>query len=310
LRRALVTGASGFVGTYLTAHLKSFGWNVAGYDWRMSGQIPPSFIGDIYRGDGLSLALNEFQPDVIFHLAGILKSEKPETFYNVHVLGTLALFEAVTKSGLHPRVVVAGSSAVYGAGAGAKPITESFQPRPVTHYATSKLAQEMVALRYFTAFGLPVICVRTFNLLGPGLSPDMALSTFAKQIAQAENTGKPAKIFTGDLTTQRDYLDIRDAIHAYALLAEHGKAGQIYNVCSGQVFSIQEGLQVLLNQAKIPIEVVLDPARMQKQDVPVQIGSAKKIHQLTGWKSKIQIKQSVLDLLNDWREKINAENNL
>jgi GDP-4-dehydro-6-deoxy-D-mannose reductase len=243
-------------------------------------------------------------------LAGILKSQKPDNLYSVNVLRTMALFEEIMVSGLRPRVVVASSSAVYGAGMGAKPITELFQPQPVTHYAASKLAQEMVALRYFTAFGLPVICVRTFNLLGPGLSSDMAPSAFAKQIAQAEKIGKPAKIFTGDLSAQRDYVDVRDAVRAYALIAEHGKAGQIYNVCSGRAISMAEILQILLDQSKVPIEAVLDPIRKQKHDVPVQTGSAKKIQQLTGWKPEIGIKQSLIDLLNDWREKINLENTL
>jgi len=112
------------------------------------------------------------------------------------------------------------------------------------------------------------------------------------------------------LTARRDYIDVRDAVHAYALIAEYGKAGQIYNVCSGHAISIAEILQILLDQAKVPIEAVLDPSRVQKQDVPIQIGSAKKIQQLTGWKPEIEIKQSLVDLLNDWREKINSENNL
>lgn len=311
MTRALITGASGFVGAHLTNQLMSSGWDVAGYDLRKPSHSKiPCFTGDLHRGEGMVQALKEFQPDLIFHLAGILKSEKPETFYNVHVLGALALFEAVVDAGLHPTIVLAGSSAVYGSGMGKRPITESFRPRPLTHYAVSKLAQEQIALRYFAAFHLPVICVRTFNLLGPGLSPDMAPSAFARQIAQAEKAGKPAKIFTGDLSAQRDYLDVRDAARAYALLAERGKAGQTYNVCSGQAVSIQYCLQILLDEVRIPVEAILDPLRVQRQDVPVQVGSAKKIRQLTGWKPEIDIRQSLVDLLNDWREKINMESDL
>jgi len=306
--RMLITGASGFVGSSLVESLQSPVLDVYGFDLRHPPRATKIFEGEITNRTAILDVLRQVQPDVIFHLAGILKSESPEELYKVNVLGTLALFEAVTESGLRPRVIVASSSAVYGAGVDGTPISESFQPWPVTHYAASKLAQEMVALRYFTALNLPVICVRTFNLIGPGLSPDMALSAFAKQIAQAEKTGKPANIFTGDLTAQRDYLDVRDAVRAYALIAENGKAGQIYNVCSGQAISIQECLQILLNHAKVPIEAVLDPTRMQEHDVPVQIGSAKKIQQLTGWKTQITIKQSLVDLLNDWREKINEEN--
>ncbi len=305
--KMLITGASGFVGRYLKRYLESKEISVFGFD--MNGLAESkTFQGNITDRQSLFKALEQIKPDIIFHLAGILKSSEAESFYNVHVLGTVALFDTILESGLYPRVIVASSSAVYGAGVGGTPISETFQTQPVTHYAASKLAQEMVALRYFTAFNLPVICVRTFNLLGPGLSPDMAPSAFAKQIAQAEKIGKPAKIFTGDLSAQRDYVDVRDAVRAYALLAEHGDAGQVYNVCSSKAISMAEILQILLGQSKVQIEAVLDPTRIQKQDVPIQIGSAKKIQQFTEWKPEIKIEQSLVDLLNDWREKINMEN--
>jgi GDP-4-dehydro-6-deoxy-D-mannose reductase len=308
LKRAFVTGASGFVGSYLMDHLLLSGWDVAGHDQRAPSRSNIAFYeGDILRGDGLVRALRDFQPEAIFHLAGLLKSEKPVTFYNVHVLGTVTLFESIAETGLHPRVVVASSSAVYGAGFGKRPITESFRPRPATHYAVSKLAQEMVAMRYFRSIGLPVMCVRTFNLLGPGLSPDMAPSAFARQIARAERIGKPATISTGDLSAQRDYVDVRDAVRAYSLIAERGSPGAIYNVCSGRAISIRAGLRILLDQAEVPIEAVLDPARVQKNDIPIQIGSAKKLHESTGWKAKISVMQSLIDLLNDWREKVKSE---
>jgi GDP-4-dehydro-6-deoxy-D-mannose reductase len=309
LKRALITGASGFVGIHLINHLLDLGWDVSSYDQRAPAKKGiPYFIGDLSRGEGLLDAVNEFRPDFIFHLAGVLKSESPETFYNVHVLGMLALFEAIIKSELSPSVVVVSSSAVYGAIGGTTPLSEDFALQPITHYATSKLAQEMVALRYCRSSKLRIMCMRTFNLLGPGLSPDMAPSAFAEQIARAEKAGAPAKIFTGDLSAQRDYVDVRDAVRAYTLIAEHGKTGQIYNVCSGRAISMSEILQILLDQAQVQIEAALDSARVQKQDVPVQIGSAEKIQQLTGWNAEINIRKSLTDLLNDWREKINLEN--
>ncbi len=305
--RGMITGISGFVGGQLASHLSSQGWDVAGYDVRAPRVKCDFHTGDLADRAALRKALEDSLPNVIFHLAGILKSESYEDFFKIHVLGTISLMEAVVAAGLSPTVMVASSSAVYGAGTGRKPLTEGFDLRPQTHYALSKAAQEMVAFRYYHVYGLPVICVRTFNLLGPGLSPEMACSSFARQIALAEKKGKAGTISTGDLSAKRDFVDVRDAVRAYALLAEHGQAGEIYNVCSGGAVAVSECLDILLNQARVPVEAVLDPAKVQKNDVPIQVGSAKKLKQLTGWEPQISLEQSLTDLLNGWREHVEME---
>lgn len=301
--RALITGISGFVGTHLASRLLEKGWQVAGYDLH-----PPSVKCDFYSGDlsdkaALKNVLEKSKPDLVFHLAGILKSDIYEELYKVHVFGTISLLDAIVNSGLSPTVVIASSSAVYGSG-GRKPITERTELKPQTHYALSKAAQEMVAMRYFQVHGLNTICVRTFNLLGPGLSVEMACSAFAKQIALAEKPGKPSIISTGSLDAKRDFVDVRDAVRAYELIARKGKTGEVYNVCSGSAVSIGECLSILLKQAEVPIETVLDPAKVQRNDVPIQIGSAKKLRDAAKWSPRIGLKKSLEDLLNDWRERV------
>jgi nucleoside-diphosphate-sugar epimerase len=307
MRRALITGISGFVGNHLASHLAEKGWKVAGYDLR-----PPRVEYEFYPGDLLNLpaiqaAVEKSAPDVIFHLAGVLKSNVYEDLYKAHVFGTIALMDAVAASGLSPTVVVASSSAVYGPGNGRRPITEKSDLRPQLHYAVSKAAQELVAFRYHQVYGLPVMCVRTFNLLGPGLSPVMASSSFARQIALAEAIGKPVVISTGNLDAKRDFVDVRDAVRAYALIAKKGKPGEIYNVCSGRAVAVSECLEILLNQAKVPVEAVLDPAKVQRHDVPIQIGSAKKLREATGWSPRVALKKSLIDLLNDCRARVDME---
>ncbi len=307
MARAFITGAAGFVGGHLIAHLAAEGWDLSAHDVRTAGALSKFYQFDLIEQASLQRALQEARPDAVFHLAGALKAERPEQFYTLHVLGTVALLEAVIASGLRPVILIASSSAVYGAGTGQKPITERFEPRPLTHYAVSKLAQEMVAMRYWRAFGLPVILVRTFNLLGPGLSPQMACSDFARQIAQAEQTGRPAAISTGNLDARRDFVDVRDAVRAYALLAGKGWPGQVYNVASGRAVSIRECLEFLRAQARVPTETALDPARVQQNDVPVQVGSAERLRRRTGWKPEISVEQSLTDLLEDWRQKVRME---
>jgi GDP-4-dehydro-6-deoxy-D-mannose reductase len=304
LQRAFVTGAFGFIGMCLIDHIQSLGWDVIGYDIRRSANSHfPAYQGDLHDGDQLRHILNKFKPDVIFHLAGILKSEEPRAFFEANLMGTLSLFEAVVASGLRPRVLNASSSAVYGRTRGRHPITERAALHPVTEYAVSKVAQEMAGLRYYHAFGLPVIVVRMFNLLGPGQSPNLACSAFARQIALAEVNGQ-TEIVTGNLDASRDFVDVRDAARAFTMLAENGQAGQVYNVCSGRAVAIQKCLSEMLSQSRTPLSIRVDAERVQKSDVPLQIGSYHKLHTATGWSPKISLKRSLSDLLNDWRRRV------
>lgn len=302
--RALITGISGFVGDHLARHLVEKGWQVAGYDIRPPRVDCEFYSGDLSGSNAIEEAVKKSAPDAVFHLAGILKSDSHEELYKTHVFGTISLMDAIVASGLSPTVIVASSSAVYGSGNGRKPITEKTELKPQTHYALSKAAQEMVALRYFHAYRLRVTGVRAFNLLGPGLSAEMACSAFARQIALAEKSGKPSVISTGNLEAKRDFVDVRDAARAYELIARKGNPGEIYNVCAGRPVSIGECLSILLKQAEVRVEAVVDPAKIQKNDVPIQIGSARKLMDATKWSPRIGLKKSLLDLLNDWRERV------
>lgn len=304
--RALITGISGFVGGSLTSQLVSSQWEVAGFDHREQQTKSEITIGNIQDREAVSDAINKTQPDVIFHLAGVIKSKSLKDYYNAHILGTLSLFEAIVESGYKPRVIIASSSAVYGSGFGKRPISEHFALRPVTDYAISKLGQEMVARRFFLANGIPVIIVRTFNLIGPGQSPELACSAFARQIAIDEIQTHTRPIRTGNLSAKRDFVDVRDAAYAYELLARNGTSGSTYNVCSGQAVSIQNCLNTLLRMATKQLTTEFDKSRMQKNDVPTQVGNAKLIEHAVGWQPKISIEQSLADLLIDWRMRIKS----
>jgi len=310
MTKVLITGAAGFVGRYLADYLVGGGHTVFGTDQSTRPPHPalkdffPSSLSD---ASTLRNIIAETRPDVIFHLASILKAEQSETFYTVNVLGTVTLFEAILAMGVKPKVVVTSSSAVYGAALGARPISEGFRTRPVTHYAVSKVAQEIIALGYYKVDDIPVTIIRTFNLLGPGLSPGLACSAFSRQIALAEAGRGPRKVLTGDLRAQRDFVDVRDAVRAYVLVAFHGLAGSIYNVCSRKPVSIQDCLNILLELSNVPVDAARDPALVQENDVPVQVGSAARLRRLTGWMPEIELTQSLVDLLDDWRVKVKTD---
>ena len=182
----------------------------------------------------------------------------------------------------------------------------NFRPRPITYYTVSKLAQEIVTLRYFDAFQLPVMVVRMFNLLDPGQSPDLACSAFARQIALAE-VGDQNEIVTGNLDACRDFVDVRDAVRAFELVVQKGKTGQIYNVCSGSAVAIRKCLGEMISMSSHQFEVRVDADHIQKNDVPVQVGSAHKLNQITGWRPQISLRESLSDLLNDWRHRVKSE---
>lgn len=301
----LITGASGFVGGHLAHFLMLQGWQVFGFDRRTTKGAGNLYTGNLMKPGVLTTVIKKCQPDVVFHLAGLIKSSRPESLYHANLLGTVTLFESLLKSGQRPLVIIASSSAVYGFGFDGKPITEKVRPRPATHYAVSKLAQETAALHYFDAFQLPVIILRMFNLLGPGQSPDLACSAFARQMALAETSGND-EIVTGDLGACRDFVDVRDAVRAFALVAEKGKAGQVYNVCSEHAVSIRTCLNKMLSISPRQFRVRIDTDRLQINDLPIQIGDARKLHRVTGWSPQISLKQSLSDLLEYWRQKVKS----
>lgn len=301
MQRALITGISGFVGRHLQEELIRAGWQVFGFDIRAAGENV--FVGDLSDRAALTRAVADCQPHAVFHLAGIIKSDDAEMYYKSNLFGTLSLLEAIVQSELRPKLLLASSSAVYGLTKGSRPITERSTLRPVTEYAVSKIAQETAALRYHYAFGLPVIVVRMFNLLGPGQSPDLACSAFARQIALAEVT-EQNEIVTGNLDAKRDFVDVRDTVRAFALLAEKGRAGEIYNVCSGRAVAIQKCLREMMSRSRKQLSARIEAARVQKNDIPVQVGSFQKLRKATGWNPRIPLNESLADLLNDWRERV------
>ncbi len=313
MTKVLITGIGGFTGAHLTQHLLANGEQVFGFD-QPSSRLPSVLAKDVYLYSGdircqtiLEKTLAEVQPDIIYHLAGILKSANVEKFYKINVLGTVALFEAIVRLKIAPKVLVTSSSAVYGKGFAGRPITEQFKLRPITHYGVSKISQEAVAFHYHLVYNIPVFCIRAFNLIGPGQPPTLACSVFAQQIALLEKMGQATPIMTGNVDTQRDFTDVRDVVRAYDLIAKFAKAGLTYNICSERAVSIKHCLARLLEMAHISLETKVDIARWQANDVPIQVGSAARLFNHVGWQPEITLEQSLTDLLNDWRQKIKSQ---
>ncbi|MCL5958563.1 MAG: GDP-mannose 4,6-dehydratase [Chloroflexi bacterium] len=309
--RALVTGVGGFVGRHLAAYLSGQGLDIFGAG-RPSAQSPGDPLRqwygcDLRDADQVSSVMREVEPDYVFHLAALIKGNSLADSIAVNVIGTQNVLEAVLAVRPDARVLVTGSAAEYGlALAGEQPIREDNPLRPVTAYGLSKVAQSLLAAQYTYNHGMAILRTRTFNLTGPGEPATLVCSAFAKQIASIELAGAPGIIRVGQLDTERDLLDIRDAVAAYWLVAKHGHSGEVYNVCSGASMRVREVLDILIGLARVPIAVEEVAPNLEGADVPTQRGSWDKLRRLAHWEPRIPLRRSLEALLNAWRMELTS----
>jgi len=310
--KALITGVTGFAGSHLAEHLLSEGDEVYGIcRWRsktdnIAGVSGIHLLnGDIRDATCLRRILSEVNPDAVYHLAAqsfVLESwNSPLETLTTNVLGTAALLEAA-RACSHCVVHVAGSSEEYGL-IDKIPITESFPLRPQSPYAVSKVACDLLAQQYYRSFCIRTVVTRAFNHTGPRRGEVFVTSTFAKQIAEIEK-GKQPVIKVGNLDARRDFSDVRDIVRAYRLAVLRCRYGEPYNVCSGVARKVSEVLDLLLSLSKVKnIRIERDANRMRPSDVPILLGDCSKFRKETGWKPTYLFGQTMLDLLNYWRER-------
>jgi GDP-4-dehydro-6-deoxy-D-mannose reductase len=317
--RALITGAGGFVGGHLSAYL------LAHTDWELMGTVYPHPVeaqpqeprlqlqhADLRDPQVVQALVAEVQPDYVLHLAA--QSFVPTSFADPwdtlenNIRAQLNLLEAVRQSGREVRLLVIGSNEEYGAPQPDElPQTEESPLRPHNPYAVSKIAQDFLGFQYHLAYGLPVVRVRPFNHTGPGQSPRFVIPAFASQIARIETGLQEPVVKVGNLEAARDFTDVRDIVRAYHLAVTRGRAGEVYNLASGQPRSVRRLLETLLSYAEVQIRVERDPARYRPVDVPVVYGSADRFHRLTGWKTEIPFEQTLRDVLGYWREQVGKQ---
>jgi GDP-4-dehydro-6-deoxy-D-mannose reductase len=295
--KALVTGAGGFVGPYLTAHLEASGDEVVGTDVEV----------DVTDADGVRTAFLDAKPDVVYHLAAAshvgTSWNAPVEVLRINTEGALNVFLAALEAGVE-RVLMIGSAEQYGRiSPDLLPVRETTPLQPVTPYGASKAAAEMLASHVFHGRGLPIVCVRAFNHIGPGQSDALVASSIAKQVAEAEKAGGGV-VRTGDLSPRRDFTDVRDVVRAYRLLVEKGEPGQAYNVCSGRDVAIQELADHLAGHARAEVRFEVDPERLRPVDVPVVRGDNTKLHEATGWAPERQLEDTLGEILDRWRQDV------
>jgi GDP-4-dehydro-6-deoxy-D-mannose reductase len=311
-RRIFITGATGFAGRHLMNALASSGNSICGTTYPQPPHPDEKNIShlDLRSERDVFEAVKSARPDWVFHLAAVSNvrqswERKKETM-ETNVMGTFYLFEAVKKFSPGARILFISSSDVYGV----VPGTEAAAPRPlseddpfhlVSPYALSKFGGELMAGFYRRSEGLDVVIARPFPHTGPGQSPDFVCSDWARQIIQIERGSQEPVIRVGNTEVMRDFTDVRDTVSAYVLLLEKGKAGEVYNVCSGRGTALGEILGILLSSASKEVRVEQDPEKLRKVDIPHLVGDDRKIRAEIGWEPNIPLERTLADLLDYWR---------
>lgn len=300
--RALITGITGFVGSYLEKELTGRGMEVFGtskkYNKKNIYQV------DLLDKERIIHVLKETKPRYIFHLAGI--SNVRESWTNisktmeVNTVGTANLLEAVKKVDQEIRVITIGSSEEYGRlmVEGVK-ISEETPLNAVSPYGASKAAVSMLVKQFHQAYGMDIIHLRPFNHIGPGQRPGFVTTDFANQIACINKCKEQnRKMSVGNLEVVRDFTDVRDIVRAYYYIALYGKSGEIYNVSSGRGVMIKEILEILLAFSSKKIEVITDLEKMRPSDCPYFVGDPTKLKLITKWEPTFTMENSLLDIYN------------
>lgn len=317
MKRALITGISGFVGSHLAEFLLNKGVEVHGtIRWRSKLDniihIKDKLkLVDTDMRDGHSLlkAIEESSPDYIFHLASQsfvpMSWRAPADTMETNAIGTIHLFEAIRQSNCDPVIQIAGSSEEYGmVYPGETPIKETNPLRPLSPYGVSKVTADMLGCQYHMSYGLKIIVTRAFNHTGPRRGDVFVTSNFSKQIAEIEKGLKEPVMYVGNLNAKRDFSDVRDIVQAYLLAVTKCDYGEVYNICSEKARTIQSVLDLLLTMTDKNVEIKQDPSRMRPSDVEILQGDCSKFRAKTGWKAEIAFEKTMGDLLNWWRNNV------
>lgn len=305
--RALVTGADGFVGGWLTQHLEESGDDV----WRGIGHGPhggrKERAVDLTDAAAIGDLVAWARPEAVYHLAAVAfgpaASADVGHALDVTVRGSAYLLEAVARRDSPPMVMIPSSAEVYGA-PGSKRLTERASIAPVNVYGATKAAQETLGLAYHRAGRVPVVVARAFNHIGPGQRESFVVPAFAMQLARiAAGAAEPA-VQVGNLDVHRDFTDVRDVVRAYRLLVAGGHTGQPLNVASGRAVSVREVLDALIALSGLQVEVTVDPARVRHSDLPVVCGSSALLRRLTGWQPRIPLGRTLRDVWEDARRRV------
>lgn len=315
-KKVLITGISGFAGSHLAEFL------IAQKKYEVSGTYlaSASLINlakivkklhlvkiDLTYQEEITSFVKKIKPDLVFHLAALPavgeSFDRPEESIINNIIAQLNLLEAIKKLGfLNCRILVVSSADIYGRVSRKNvAIDEKVSFYPTNTYAVSKIAQDFLGLQYFLSYKLKIIRTRPFNHIGPRQSPGFVIADFAQKIAKIEKGKSEPVLRVGNLSSRRDFTDVRDMVRAYTLLIEKGTLGEAYNIGSGASHKISDMLEILLSFTKVKITIKEDSLLFRPQDSLDRVCDNRKFVKLTNWKPEVPLYQTLKETLDYWR---------
>ena len=300
--KVLITGASGFIGSHLCRFLLEKNYEV--HAITRNTHFHPKHIvihrHDSLEKDVLKEIITTVSPDIIYHLAAqslVTSSwQNPTETFHANIDPTIYILETLRTNNIKARLVILGSSSEYAPKQ--KKITETDKLDPNSPYGLSKLVQDTLGTLYYTAYGLDIVRVRPFFIIGPGKTGDV-VSDFSRSIVAIER-GKQTSLSVGNLTPYRDFLDIQDFLEGLYLISQKGERGNVYNICSGKAYQIKKILNKLCSFSCVPIPIITDETKYRPIDEPRKIGDNSRLQKL-GWSTKIAMDVSLESILTFWR---------
>jgi GDP-4-dehydro-6-deoxy-D-mannose reductase len=316
MTRILITGITGFAGGHLAEALLGQGRaDVTGI--ARQGRWPPEWQHlagkvrllpcDLCDRSGLASLIHEVRPQQVYHLAGYAhvgeSFKEPDAAWLGNLTATRCLYEVIEAWGGRARVVAVGSGLIYGDSDASNPSPDELALLcPLSPYASSKAAADLLGYQFARAGGVDIVRVRPFNHIGSRQSPEYAVAHFAQQIAAIELGQQPPLLETGNLTPRRDLTDVRDMVSAYQLLMNHGRSGEVYNAGTGEVHSMQEVVDHLQSLSRVRIEVRQAAELVRTTESSFVCANAAKLRRETGWAPRFTFHQTLSDILAYFRD--------
>ena len=285
----LVTGIKGFTGRYLAEELQRAGYTVVGLG--IDSDVPAGTTisrCDLNDREAMLKIVAQIAPEYVIHLGGIAFAAHGDagSIYRTNIIGTRNLLEALALSVTAPKMILLASSAhVYGNTANC-PIVETTVTIPVSDYAVSKLAMEMMA--HLWADRLPIAIVRPFNYTGVGQSLNFLLPKIVDHFRR-----KVPKIELGNLDVIRDFSDVRDVVRNYRLLLEAPSRGEVFNMCAGTGHSLRDVIAMIKELSGHDMEILINANFVRDDEVHKLIGSSVKLHKLIGASRSTPLKETL-----------------